>query len=179
MKDSNIGQKGAKSIRLDGMKIENLPLGQGNEAKKGLVKYLKTEKDTKRNHIRGKYPKHNLSYLKARLNECHANIERIKNFKVEQKNLITQYRRLIKETQNRDGILAEYSENTPEHKAKRKELCLRYPPYDIDALYAQIVQFEEAIDRCDTVIEQEYASITEIEKILSLVEQREKELKNV
>ena len=46
MKDKNIGLTGLESLRIDGMKIGNIPLGQGNEAREGLADFIKTERET-------------------------------------------------------------------------------------------------------------------------------------
>lgn len=179
MTDRNIGQSGMESIRIDGRQIGNLPLGQGNEAKEGLASFIKTDKETKRNNIAAKFPKHKIEFLKAQVAECRGNIKRIRKFKAEQKGLIAEYRQHLTDCAFRERELAKLCADNPEDAAKMKELRLQYPPYDVDALAAQITQFEEAIDRSDEVIEKDYESISEIESLLALVEQREKELKNV
>lgn len=179
MRDKNIGQKGMDSIRINGRRIGNLPLGQGNEAKEGLAEFLKTDRETRRNNIAARFPKHKVEFLKAQLRECRNNIKRIREFKAKQKGLIAEYRQLIVDCDMRERELAKLCAENPDDAPKMKELRLKYPPYDVDALKAQIEQFEEAVDRCDDVIEKDYESITEIESILALVEQREKELKNV
>ena len=172
----NIGQKGPESIRIDGLPIEQLPLGLGNEAKAGLKGFLETHKETQQNNIAAKFPQHKLPMLRAQVKECRGNIKRIKNFKTDLKGKIAEYRELIKSTNKREEELAKID---PEDKELLKKTRLALPPYNIDALNQQIVQFEEGIDRCDDVIEQDYNSITEIEKLIGLVEQREKELKSV
>lgn len=179
MKDPNIGQNGAGSIRINGQRIENLPLGQGNQAKEGLAEFLRTEKETKRNNIEAKFPKHKLEFLKAQAKECRSNIKKIREFKGQQKDLIAEYRQYIKDCERRELELASLCAENPEDADRIKELRLKFPPYDTEALQNQIAQFEEAIERCDAVIEQEYESITEIEGLIALVEQREKELKSV
>lgn len=179
MKDRNIGQSGMDSIRINGQRIGNLPLGQGNEAKEGLAEFLKTEKQTKINNIAAKFPKHKIEFLKSQARECRSNIKRIREFKAKQKGLIAEYRQLITDCGIRERELAQLCADNPEDAPKMKELRLKYPPYDVGALQAQIEQFEEAVDRCDDVIEKDYESINEIESLLALVEQRERELKNV
>lgn len=178
-KSSNVGENGIESIRLDGMKIQDLPIGLGNEAKEGLSDFIKTDKKNKIESIKAKYPKQDAEYLKASIKECNLNIERIKNFKSDLKNKISEYRQLIKDCDYRENQLNKYDENNPEDSEKMKELRLKYPPYDVDALNKQIEQFEEGIDRSDKVIEDEYTSISEIREVLVLVEQRDRELQNV
>lgn len=179
MKESNIGQTGFDSIRINNMKIESLPLGQGNSAREGLADFLKTDKETKENNIIAKYPKHKLVFLESQLKECKSNIKKIKNFKKELKDQIAEYRVLISDSRFRDKEIEKYNKDNPEDKEKIKELRLKYPPYNIEALEKQIEQFNESIDRCDEVIEKEYESISEIQQILVLVKQKEMELRNI
>ena len=44
MKDNNVGQEGYESLRINGSKIDNLPLGQGEKARQGLAEFIKTDK---------------------------------------------------------------------------------------------------------------------------------------
>jgi len=175
MKNSNIGKTGTESLRINGMKIGSLPLGQGNEASAGFAEFLKTDKETKENNINAKFPKHKVEFLKSQIRECRLNIQRIKKYKTELKENILEYRQLIGDCAIREKELA----NCTDDKAKAKELRLKYPPYNIEALNQQILQFDEGIERCDQVIEKDFESISQIEKTLTLVEQREKELKNI
>lgn len=179
MKDSNIGQTGVDSLRINGAKIDNLPLGQGEKAKEGLVDFLKTERENKERIIRSKYPTQRVDYLKAAIKECETNIKKIKNFKQELKDKISDYRNLIKDATTRELELAKYSRDNPEDIPKIKELNKKYPPYNVEALTEQISQFEDGIIRCDEVIEKDYNSISEIRTVLVLAEQRDRELKNI
>lgn len=179
MKDNNIGQTGLDSIRINNMKIDNLPLGQGNAAREGLSAFLKTDKETKKNNILAKFPKHKADFLESQVKECKNNIKKIKEFKSSLKDKITEYRQLISDCDFREKEIEKYNKDNPEEAKKIKELRLQYPPYDVDALSQQIDQFHEAVDRCDEVIEQEYESINEIHQILVLVKQREMELRNI
>ena len=179
MRDKNIGLTGLESLRIDGMKIGNIPLGQGNEAREGLADFIKTEKETLRNNIIAKFPKHKKDFLEAQVKECKGNIKRIKEFKQKLKSDIQEYRQLIKNCEFREKELVKYNKDNPEDAKAMKELRLKYPPYDVEALQQQINQFEESIERCDEVIEQDFESIMEIQQILTLVQQKEKELKNV
>lgn len=179
MRDSNIGQTGLDSLRINGSKIDNLPLGQGEKAKEGLVDFIKTDKENKERVIRSKYPTQNADYLKAAIKEAEENIIKIKNFKQELKDKISGYRQLIKDAETREFELAKYSRDNPEDIPKIKELNKRFPPYNVEALQTQIQQFEEGVERCDEVIEKDYNSISEIRGVLTLVEQRDRELKMI
>jgi len=177
MKDNNIGKTGADSLRVDGMQIGNLPLGQGNEAKEGLADFLETHHETLRNNIAAKFPKHKVEFLKARIQECEGNIQKIKNFKQDLKAKISEYRLLIKEVTLADEQIKQL--DPEQHKEQIKKIRKKTPPYNIPALNQQIVQFEDAIERCDVTIEQDYDSISEIREVLALAEQRDKELRNI
>lgn len=179
MRDKNIGKEGLDSLRINGSKLDNLPLGQGEKAKLGLVDFLKTDKETKENNIRAKYPKASVEYIEGVLKELKHNIERVKDMKSGMKNKIAEYRMLITQGQIRDSQIKLFDKENPEHNQKIKELMKQFPPYNIQALEDQISQFELSIDRCNDVIESEYASIAEFTKNLALVQQRDLELKAV
>lgn len=179
MSDNNIGQTGPESIRINKRKISDLPLGQGNQAKEGFYEFLKTHKQTLISNIEAKFPSHKEEYLNSRVIECERNIKNIKNFKKELKDKIAEYNRLIKDSMFRDKELSKYDINNEADKKFIKELKLKYPPYDVDALNQQIEQFTESIDLCDSVIEQEYDSMSEIKELLALVKQKNKEISNV
>ena len=177
MKYDNIGKTGVDSLRVDGMQIGNLPLGQGNEAKEGLADFLETHHETLRNNVAAKFPKHKVEYLKSRIKECEGNIKKIKDFKQDLKAQISEYRSLIKEVGLADQQIKEL--DPEEHKEQIKKIRRKTPPYNIEALNQQIEQFEESIERCDATIEQDYDSISEIREVLALAEQRDKELRNI
>lgn len=178
-RNSNIGESGMDSIRLNGMKIEDLPMGQNNEAREGLAQFIKTDKETKANNIRGKYPKQSAEYLEAAIRECEHNIEKIKEFKKDLHAKMRQYQQLVNDCLMRDREMQKYNKENPDDAAKMKELRLKYPPYDIDALNNQIAQFQDGIVRSDEVIEQDFNSISEAKQVLVLVKQRDKELLNI
>lgn len=179
MRDKNIGKEGLDSLRINGSKLDNLPLGQGEKAKIGLPDFLKTDKETKENNIRARYPKVSQEYIKGALEECGLNIKRVKKLKIELKAKIAEYRILITQGQIRDSQIEKFDKENPEHAKQIKELLKQFPPYNIKALEQQVFQFEESIERCNEVIEQEYGSIAEFTKNQALIEQRDRELKAV
>tara|TARA_A100001201_G_C4043889_1_gene187584 strand:+ start:190 stop:732 length:543 start_codon:yes stop_codon:yes gene_type:complete len=179
MKDSNLGKEGLDSLRINGSKIENLPLGQGEKAKEGLADFLKTDKENKRNNIIAKYPKVSVEYIKGTLKELKSNINKVKKLKHDLKIKIDEYNLLITQGHVRDAKISELDKNNPKDATRIKELLKQFPPYNIEALKNQIAQFEESIERCNNVIEQEYESIAEFTKNLALVEQRDRELLSI
>lgn len=172
----NIGQSGPESIRIDGLKIQDLPLGQGNEAKDGLSGFLKTDRETKENNIRANYPNQEADYVRSTIRDCEQNIVRIKAFKIGLKQQVTDYRNLLADCTFRDKEMEQYDNDNPDDADAMKALRLKYPPYDIDALKQQILQFEEGITRSDDVMEKDHNSITAFSQVLVLVEQRDREI---
>ena len=179
MRDSNEGKDGYDSIRINGSKVDNLPLGQGEKAREGLRDFLKTDKQTKENNVKAKYPDVSEDYVKGVIKECKGNIERVKQMKKDLQGKIAEYTVLITQGKIRDSQIELFDKENPEHKEKIKELLKQFPPYNMQALEEQIKQFEESIERCDSVIEKEYESIAEFTKNLALVQQRDRELKAI
>lgn len=183
-RDSNIGQEGVESIRIKGKQIQDLPLGQGNQAKEQLPAAIETARLNKIAGINAKYPTHRVDYLNSRINECRENIDRIKGSQAQQAQMISDYKGHIALCKHRDRELSRLQEmfhkneiNPDELAAKRKQLKKDFPLYDVDAMLKQIVQCEEAIERCNDVIKQENDSIEEFTEVLTLCRQRDKELK--
>lgn len=180
--DSNIGEIGVESIRIRGKKIENLPLGQGNEAVAGLAAARAAERLNNINTINADYPKHRIDYLLSRINECRENITRINNTIGQQSTMINDYKGHIGLCTYRDKEMAKLEDASKltlgedDYKAQIKDLKKRFPPYNVDAMNKQIVQCNEAIERCNDVIKQENDSINEFEGVLALCRKRDIEL---
>tara|TARA_R110000751_G_scaffold216188_1_gene319534 strand:+ start:224 stop:766 length:543 start_codon:yes stop_codon:yes gene_type:complete len=179
MQDKNTGQNGLDSLRINGRKLDNLPLGQGEKAKQGLSDFLRTDKETKENNVKAKYPKVNQDYCRGSLKETNNNIKRIKEMKAGLKVKTTEYSQLIKDSYKRDAEIESCKAQFPDDTQKIKDLMKQYLPYNIEALETQIKQFEESIERCNSVIEQEFTSIAELTRVLALVQQRDLELRNI
>ena len=179
MTKGNVGKEGLESLRINGVTIDNLPLGQGNEAKAGLADFLVTDRKNKEEAIRARYPTQNADYIKSRIRESKANQKKIKEYKEELKEKKAEYRRLIKDASTRENELSNYDPEDPDYRKKVRELDKKYPPYKVEALEEQIDMFDDGIDRCDEVIEQEYDSISELEKLLELLKLRDRELANI
>jgi len=182
-RDSNIGQEGIESIRIKGRRIDDLPLGQGNEAVAGLGEARETARMNAINTINAKYPKHRIDYLKSRINECNENIKRVGDTRVEQESMISEYTGLITMCKHRDGEIVKLDDlckcgkiTGDEFKIRRKEMLKQFPPYDVAAMLKQIVQCKEAIKRCEDVINKEHNSISEFSEMQALCRQRDKEL---
>ncbi len=189
---SNIGEVGVDSIRLKGQRIEEMALGTNNVAIQQLPAAREAERLQKIESIIAEYPTQRIDYLDGRVNECMENIERIGKTQVEQTQMISDYNGHINmgkyrdsEITNLDTALIEKELATgtltdadiKEHGDKVKALLKRFPPYSVPALKQQIVQCNEAIQRCIDVIKAENESIRELLECKAQCKQRDALLK--
>ena len=169
--------KGVESIRIKGRAIEDLPLGQGNEAKAQLPYVIEQERLNNIEGVIAKYPTHRIDYLLGVIKECEENKTRMRKTITELNTMTSNYKGQIKMCEHRDKQLAKLDEDADDFKAKKKALFKEFPPYSVPAMEQQIVQNGEGIERCDKVIIAEDASITQFTEALTLCRQRDKELK--
>lgn len=172
---NNIGEVGPKSIRIGGMKLDQLPIAEAAHAKFQMPDVARTEIQNKIEIILAKYPRPRVDYVKSRITECQENIVRVQKTKVEQDEMIRDYNGHISLCEFRDKEIAKLDPKAD--KAAIKDLRLRFPPYNVAALQQQIVQCGESKQRCDDVIQQENDSIHEFSEALGLCEQRDRELR--
>jgi chromosome segregation ATPase len=180
---SNIGTKGVESIRIRGQKIDDLPLGQGNQAKEQLPMAIEQERLNAIEEINATYPTHRIDYLVSRINECNQNKERMNHTVDQQNTMINEYKGQIAMCKHRDNELAKEQANLDiklitqeQFDEKRKALFKQYPPYNVEAMEQQIVQCNEAIDRCRDVSRQEDHSIAQFTEVWVLCKERDKKL---
>lgn len=172
-----VGESDIESIRIAGMKLENLDMVPAAHAKQQMPKVLKTDKQNKIDAIKAKYPKQSALYLRSRITECEENVQRIMKFITDMNAKIAEYRGQIVMCEMRDKQMETLDPDNDRDKEIIKDLKFRFPPYNVPAMEQQILQFQEAIDRSEAVIKQEYASIGEHKEIVSLCDQRDLELK--
>ncbi len=168
--------KGVESIRIKGVAVDELPLGMGNEAKAGMPAAIEQERLNNIATINSKFPPHRIDYLVSRINECSENIDRINSTRAEQEKMISEYTGHISMCKHRDKELAKLDVDADDFKEKKKALFKQFPPYDVAAMEQQIVQCKEAISRCEDVVRQENASISEFSEVKALCRQRDIEL---
>ena len=177
MDNLNIGVSGPESVRLNGMRVENLPIAEGVRAKTQIPLVHEADRKTKIECVKARYPKASVPQLEARVVECHDNIERIKNFRDKQQSQISEYTSQLAMCKYREGEVAKIGDDDPNRIEKIKDLKKRFPPYDVEAMKTQIVQFTEGCERCDDVIKQEHKSIAELSEAIGRCKQRDLELK--
>jgi len=173
MRDTpNIGQIGLESVRIGGMKVCDLPIGEQARTIPQLRLVEDTERQNKIEGIIAKYPKQRVGYLAARVKECNENITRLQTTLAEQNKLINEYTAQISLCEFRDKELAKTSD-----EVEIKSLKKKYPPYNVDAMNKQIDQSRESIERIDVVIKKEFDSISELNEVMMKCSQRDTELK--
>ncbi len=165
---SNIGETGVKSIRIKGQKIDDLPLGQGNEALSQLELARETERLNNIAAINASYPSQRVDWLVSRIAECENNKGRMRKFVGETMTQVNEYRGLITITNMRDKLM-----KAADSDEERKAIDKQYPPYNVAEMERQIEQFEQSIKDAEVVVRQEDESIKEFSEKLALCRERD------
>lgn len=169
-RNSNIGQTGVSSIRIKGQRIEDLPLGTGNQAAEQLPDAIETERLNAIAEVNAKYPHHRVDYLTHRINECEQNKNRMKAFIADTRGQISEYQQLIMNCNVRDRLLKSADDS------ERKEIYREWGRWDKSELEAQIERFEVSIAKTEAVIKLEDEAIREHTEVIGLCRQRDAEL---
>ena len=77
MIDSNKGEKGIPSIRLNGKRIEDLPIAESAGAQSQLPTVRETERQNRIAVVLSRYPRGSLAYYESRVRESRENISRM------------------------------------------------------------------------------------------------------
>lgn len=177
---SNVGQVGVDSIRIGGMTLNTLPIAEAAITKQQWPEVVANAKRQEIEDILAASPKQSVAYLQARVVECEDTIGKVQQLKKDQDAMIRDYTSHISLCEFRDKEIAklEKSEIDSEiRKEKIKGLKRTYPPYNVEAMEAQIVQCKEAIERSDSVIKEEYDSIAELKGVIIHCKIRDEKLK--
>ena len=175
--NSNIGKTGVDSIRLGGMKIDNLPIREGALTAEQMPAKWAEERDNKVENIRAKYPKQSAAWVHGAIRECEATITSVRGLKADQDKMISDYSGHISLCAFRDTELARL--DPEKDKDEIKSLKLRFPPYDVKAMKTQIRLCKEAILRSDIVIDKEHNDISNFKALLTKIGQRDHELREL
>lgn len=174
---SNIGLIGIESIRIAGMKICDLPIAEQAAAVSQLPLSVDTERQNKINNIIAGYPTQRVQYLVSRINECRVNIERMKQLKARTSKDIDLYNASIHACKFRDDQVLAIDPDSPNKDKIRKELFLKYPPYNVVKMKEQIENFKVTIERADEVIQNENDSIAEMTGLKAICMKRDEKLR--
>lgn len=171
----NEGLDGVESIRLGGMSIDNLPIGESAVTKQQWPTIIEDNKRQEAQNIIALYPRATVSYCESRVTECNENIERIRKLKSDQNQMISDYSSQVSLCKFRDTQLEKLdAEKDRESIIKLKQ---DFPAYNVEAMNQQIVQCKETIERCDEVIDKEHKSISELRDTISQLKIRDEKLK--
>lgn len=180
---SNIGETGVESIRLKGMKVEELPLAFAAHVAPQIALAEDTERKNKIGNVLKKYPDQRTEFLGTRIQECKDNQQNMTRLIAEQQQMISDYKGHIAMTKHRNneedklrGWLEQGKLTDDEFRQELKDLNKRHLPYDLDRLQAQIDLCEENIKRAQIVANQEADAIEELGRVKGLTEQRDAEL---
>lgn len=182
---SNIGETGVKSIRLKGMKIEELPLPMAARVQDQLRLAEDTERQNKIGEIIKTHPTQRVDYLEGRIAECKQSQENMNNLALVEQQRIQEYQGHIEMCKHRDRELSKLkasveSGDITEDYAKQREKELRMQfPYIIDRLEAQIDISNDSIQRFNEVSRRESGSIQELSECLALCRKRDELLKQL
>lgn len=178
---SNIGETGVKSIRLKGMKIEELPLPMAARIQEsGQLKLAEdTERKNKIGAIIASYPTQRVDYLEGRIAEAKKSQENMNKLALTEQQRIQEYQGHIEMCKHRDRELAKIDKAVADgHMTEdyatqqRKALKLQFP-YVTDRLEEQIRISNESIERFQSVTRSESESIAELSETLGLCRKRD------
>ena len=186
---SNRGEMGVKSIRIHGMRIEELPLGMGNQAKAGIPLALNNERLQEIENVLAAYPRVTVEYLDARILEAQTSMQDFIRTKKETQAKIGEYRALIQQCEGKRTL----RELEPEIKAIQqrddldlagktaaiKALKVGVAQYDPQQLSQQIAQFEESIERFDAAVQSENDSIAKLRETKGKITVRDMQLRQL
>ncbi len=172
MQSSNVGERGPGSIRVAGMRIEDLPIAEQAAARQQLPLVLDMDRRNQIENIIVGSPKQDVSYLKARIAECLDSIGRIGDLKTRELALIAEYTGHITLCRYRDDLLEK--ETDPD---RIREIERKFPPYNVEKMEQQIEQSKASIARAEAAIEQEHASIRELNAVVGKCEVRDQRLR--
>jgi hypothetical protein len=185
---SNRGEVGVASIRLNGWRIAEIPLGLGNQAVAQIPLALDLERQQEIENILASYPRVTAEYLESRIRECQTAIKDFQRVKKETRVKIGEYRALMQAEEGKpmlrdlDDKIAEIAKTDLSHEekvAQIKALKQGCTPYDTKSMQAQIDQFEMNMDRLDEAIQQENDSIAELNETKGMIAIRDNELRGL
>jgi hypothetical protein len=183
--DSNIGKAGPDSIRINGMKPENLPIAEAARVQPQMAEARENERQNVIAGIRKKYPTQDVGYLEGRIKECRTSMDGMHEMMLREQQRIQEYQGHIEMCKHRDRMLAQLDSRLrkgeigrTDYLAEQKALKLQFP-YVIDRLEEQVRISNESIERFQSVVKRETHDIEELNQVLALCRQRDAELKAV
>lgn len=176
--EDNIGEVGIASIRINGMRIQQLPIAEKALSLAQMPEVQRKKKELDIERVLKKYPSASVEYLESRERECRENIRRVEQMIVDQQTMIKDYTGWVQimEVREQSLELASKIENEEERNLEIRKIEKKWPPYQSGALLDQIQQCREAVERGQKVIAEENASIAMLNENMGLAKLRDKEL---
>lgn len=175
---NNTGITGPDSLRLGGMKVDELPFAAAAQTKGQLPEFYATDKLNKMARIKARSPKQSVDWCDGAIRQCQGNMVNVNGLRTTAQGSIEEYKALIKQCKRRDrkvGDAEAQGQTEDEIKVIRKQ----FPLYQVKPMKHQIGQFRATINRCDDVIEKEKQSIKEVRELKTACAERDKLLKEL
>jgi len=171
----NIGTKGPDSLRLGGMKVDELPFAAAEQTKGQLPEFYATEKLNKMARIKARYPTQTVDWCDGALRECQSNLKNVATLKKQHEASIVEYLAFISQCKRRDRKIREAKGDEEQIKAIRKQ----FPLYQVKPMKTQVGQFKAAINRCVEVMDKERESIKQVSELREKCVERDRLLKEL
>lgn len=185
---SNIGEVGVASIRIAGCRIEDLPLGMGNEAKEQIPLVMDRQRQHQIATVLARFPTGKRVYYESRIKEASANIVAFGEQRVQRRTWIGEYRAMLQQIDGMPDVrdlddeiaaVAATDLSFDEKVQRIHDMKKGYTTYRPDAMVTQIGQYETDIERYDGAIQDENNAIGLLRQTIGLVEMRDRELENL
>ena len=174
----NKGIIGPDSLRLGGMKVDELPFAAAHQTKGQLPEFYATEKLNKMARIKANSPKQSVDWCNGAIRECEGNMVNVRGLRGQAEGQIEKYKALISQCKRRDRKVAE-AEAQGKTEDEIKVIKKGFPLYQVKPMKHQIGQFRATINRCDNVIEKEKQSIKEVRELRAACAERDRQLKEL
>jgi predicted nucleic acid-binding Zn-ribbon protein len=177
----NIGLTGVESIRLRGMKIDDLPIAEAARVREQLRKAEEDERQSLIDDIKARYPTQGVAYIESRIRESRGNIARFREQRIRIGGDQEEYRMLLRDTIRRDEKIEAAREQLSGDALGEeiRSLTVEFGPWQRKGLEAQLQQFGESIKRFEDTIGREQESIDQLTELLGQCRARDKELARV
>lgn len=189
MSTENQGISGPASLRIDGMKVSNLPFGARQQVAEMMPDFLQEQRKIKVDSIIARYPRAKKPWCEGAIRECELNVVKFKAERAHTMKEMDRYHGLMRRNDGRewDEVEAEVTQlvidrgkpqpGTDEFETLRADIRAlneTRKPYEGEALWGQIKLFQENLERYDDAIAKERESIIEMKDILRLIGERDR-----
>ena len=172
---SNKGVYGPDSLRLNGKKVDELPIAEARQVIDQLPMVNAMDRMNQIEDIKAKYPKQEVAWIDGAYRECNGNMHAVRDLAARTQQQIDEYMGHIALCKHRDKLIGQANGD----KIKLKEINAQFPPYNVKAMKQQIAQFRQTINRCNDVVDQEQTTMEELKTLRSKCVERDEKLKSL